>query len=779
MWTRWLPWRYVLSRVARSQGFIDPVAVLSRLHRFAQPSEVAEPIELLRAGVVFHARGLINTRAIQHNLDWVWPYWVARQFDPTDPSFIPRAFSITHVNLSHRNWTAVGLPDCDELPIVDPRGLMTPILDGWSLDAWVVPEEGGAALIPSQEKEAIQRLFLEPRPVIETKTQRDGLRLRTRADVASDGDGVAARLTATAASDRPAWIVISARPTNPEGVSFIHKIKARQSGRRWTLDEGRRIEFDAAPDRVSLSDYRRGDVAIHLHKPFDADEIECNVGLATGAAMFRMTPGEEMEVEAQVPIASVKPERGPRSRDGAISDGAAGRGGGGSIDIDASWRAAMASTCRMEAPDEWMRFLFDASLRTMVLHSPGDVYPGPYTYKRFWFRDASFILDAMLALGMTERVERVLATYPARQQSSGYFRSQKGEWDSNGEAIWILHRFARRSGRSLTPRQIESVRKGADWIRRKRLPKAPGDLHSGLLPAGFSAEHLGPNDHYYWDAFWSVAGLESASALLAESGEKSAARDFLDEAKDLRESIDASIERGVKHRDRPGVPAAPSRRMDAGAIGSIVCAYPLGLWQPTDDRLLATVDFLIDNCFVHDGFFQDMIHSGVNSYLTLHVAQSLLRAGDPLRAWRFIEEVARLASPTGQWPEAIHPLTDGGCMGDGQHVWAAAEWALMMRNCFIREEGDGLIIGQGLPAKWLDAKEPLSFGPTLTDFGAVRVQLTPRDGETHVRWEAEWRDAPPMMEVRLEGAPPAAVDPEAGEATVRRVSGADRAAPTA
>jgi len=32
---------------------------------------VAEPIELLRAGVVFHARGLINARVIQHNLDWV------------------------------------------------------------------------------------------------------------------------------------------------------------------------------------------------------------------------------------------------------------------------------------------------------------------------------------------------------------------------------------------------------------------------------------------------------------------------------------------------------------------------------------------------------------------------------------------------------------------------------------------------------------------------------------------------------------------------------------
>lgn len=56
--------------------------------------------------------------------------------------------------------------------------------------------------------------------------------------------------------------------------------------------------------------------------------------------------------------------------------------------------------------------------------------------------------------------------------------------------------------------------------------------------------------------------------------------------------------------------------------------------------------------------------------------------------------VAKLASPMGQWPESIHPRTCGGCMGDGQHVWAAAEWVLMIRNCFIREEKEPIIFIQ-------------------------------------------------------------------------------------
>jgi hypothetical protein len=59
----------------------------------------------------------------------VWPFWVRRQFDPLDKAFVPRSFALTQVNLTNRNWTAVGLPDHTAYPIVDPRGLVTPYFD--------------------------------------------------------------------------------------------------------------------------------------------------------------------------------------------------------------------------------------------------------------------------------------------------------------------------------------------------------------------------------------------------------------------------------------------------------------------------------------------------------------------------------------------------------------------------------------------------------------------------------------------------------------------------
>jgi hypothetical protein len=429
-----------------------------------------------------------------------------------------------------------------------------------------------------------------------------------------------------------------------------------------------------------------------------------------------------------------------------------------------SWQEALVGCCTFRTPDRRLKFLFDAALRTLVLHSPREVYPGPYTYKRFWFRDAAFILDALLALRLPDRVEPCLLLFPDRQKRNGYFHSQEGEWDANGEAIWIIHRFARLSGRTLPAALLRAVGKGARWICDKRLDDDLDAPHGGLMPAGFSAEHFGPNDYYYWDDFWSAAGLFAAADLLA--GETPAAHvlAWRREAELLLAAVDRSLTRSADKRIRPGVPSSPYRRMDSAAVGALAASYPLRLWQPRDQRLLATAEFLLAHCMVNGGFFQDMIHSGINPYLTLHLAQVLLRAGDP-RAAELIEAVAALASPTGQWPEAIHPRTGGGCMGDGQHVWAAAEWVLMLRNCFVREEEpDKLILASGIPSGWLAPGEELRFGPTLTPHGELTVIVTPRPTGARVRWRGRWREKAPVIEVLLPGHGP--VRPRAGETAV-------------
>ena len=736
-WMKWLPWRFAVRYVARKHGFLDPIALLGRLHNFAQPSEVGEPIELLRAGVVFHARGLINSRVIQHNLDWVWPYWIERQFDPHDESFIPRAFSITHVNLTNRNWTAIGYPDFQELPIVDPRGLLTPFLDGWSLDGWLLAEDG-RCLLPSRAPASHQvlELDLDPGVRIQTETQQNGLALITSAWVQLESGVPVCKLRLRARADANAWLVLALRPQNPEGVSFIHQVGLSKERNGWIIDDTRRVEFSVPAERHHVSDYRSGDVYIHLEELDDQLEGVCDVGMVTAAALFPVKAGEEGEITATIPLAVADTEM---------------------LEADA-WKHARQDLCRLSCPDPHYQFLYDAAISSLILHSPDDVYPGPYTYKRFWFRDAAFIIHALLCVGLTSRAERALARFPDRQTVLGYFRSQEGEWDANGEVLWILQRYFAMTGRMPLGDWSGPIQRGARWIVRKRLDDGLEAPHAGLLPAGFSAEHLGPNDYYYWDDFWGIAGLRAAAAMMAHL-DAGCCEEFERAAEDFSVAVDRSLARCAQRLGRPAMPASPYRRLDAGAIGSLAFGYPVQLCAPDDPRLLDCVEFLLERCFVNGAFYQDMIHSGLNAYLTLHVAQILLRAGDP-RHLDLMDAVAALASPTGQWPEAIHPRTGGGCMGDGHHVWASAEWILMLRNCFVREEGEGLVLCAGIPARWLDQEGPIHFGPAPTAFGAVSIDIMPGTGAPpRVDWRGDWHQGAPAIEVRLPGYEPVAAGP--------------------
>lgn len=754
MWMKLLPWRFIVRRMARRHGFLDPLEVLSHLRRFAQPSEVAEPIELLRAGAIFHARGLLNSRVIQHNLDWVWPYWVERQFDPRDVAFVPRAFSLTHVNLTHRNWTAVGLPQCGATPIVDPHGLVTPFFDGWSIDGWIISDDGHE-LIPSRLPSVRQHLGFENGLAIETESVVRDLSLRSTVDVQMHEGHPVLRIQYRAFSHRPARLAIALRPYNPEGVSLLHDVTLRENRREWIVNDKAEVRFSIPCKDQVLCNFIEGDAYVALRSPRNSADmgIRCDVGLATAAAIFEIAPNEPCELTVSVPL---NHDRTYGSK--SIVDS-----------LPETWDAALEDHCRLRIANQKFQFLYDAAIRTVLLHSSEDIYPGPFTYKRFWFRDAAFVLNALLCAGFLRRAELALDKFPERQNPLGYFHSQDGEWDSNGEALWIMRRFCEFAGHPPKPAWEYSIKIGGRWIQNKRMKGDGGTAHAGLLPAGFSAEHLGPNDYYYWDDFWGVAGLRSAAWMLEQLEAAENARELNEHADDFTQAIDESLAKAAERLGRPAMPAAPYRRLDAGAIGSLVADYPLQVIPPADPRLMDTMEYLMTQSLVHGGFFQDMIHSGINPYLTIHMAQVLLRAGDA-RYYDLMLAVANLASPTGQWPEAIHPRTRGGCMGDGQHVWAAAEWIVMVRNCFVREEGENrLMIGSGIREDWV-GDEGFEFGPAPTCFGPVTIKASRMDSAIRLSWEAKWHGASPEIEIAVPGFRRFTAEPGQSETVLQRVS---------
>ncbi len=730
---QWILWKYLIGRTARAYNILDPVQLLAKLRSFSQPSEVQEPIELLRAGIIFQARGLINARVIQYNLNWIWPYWVVRQYDPADHSFVPRAFSFSHINLTHRDWTAVGRHDLPVYPLVDPHGMITPLFDGWSLDFWFIPEKG-EALLPSKLHHVSQKVRFNPHFRVHTVAKKNGDQIESEAslEVADKRPRLVVQIRAR--SPRSGDLVVSLRPFNSEGISFVDDVQMVADNSGWVVNKKTYVDMAPVPDRVQFSNFQKGDVFHRLSRDLTSrDSIQCKLGLCSAAALFKVDRDQTRQVTLSIPLSRELRRQRPVQQPGRYS-----------------WDEFLKGTCRVNLPDERIQFLFENAVRTLLMLSAADVYPGPYTYRRFWFRDACLMLQPMLYLGFKNRTQRLLQQFMARQDADGYFLSQKGEWDSNGQVLWIIGKYQQATQRPLPDQWIKAILKGVRWIMAKRLPKGGDTMHGGLLPAGFSAEHLGPNDFYFWDDFWAIAGLRSAARISRMSVSGAVADDLDLAANDFEQTVWQVIESIGEDKSQGGIPASPYRGLDAGAIGSMVADYPLQLLPAGDRRIMATLNRLLEAHTFHAGFFQDMVHSGVNAYLTLDLAQTLLRAGD-MRFRQLIETVADLASPTGNWPEAIHPFSGGGCMGDGQHGWAAAEWVMMIRNLFVREEGSRLVLGSGIFPQWLQSGSRISFGPALTDFGSIRIDLSQTNGSWKLNFDGQWHAAPQSVEIRVPG----------------------------
>src|SRR5438477_408636 len=143
----------------------DIVRHLSTFQRLGETVEVQLPTEVLPVGARTVLRALRTRAAAQLGPDWVWPYWLERQIDPRDPAFVPRGHLPFLANLTNRNWTMVGNVASPWEAIVDPRGLVTPWYDGWSLDWWVGADDRWH--VPSRDAGVRQRL-LDAAPVVET-----------------------------------------------------------------------------------------------------------------------------------------------------------------------------------------------------------------------------------------------------------------------------------------------------------------------------------------------------------------------------------------------------------------------------------------------------------------------------------------------------------------------------------------------------------------------------------------------------------------------------------
>ncbi|MBW3556310.1 MAG: hypothetical protein KY454_05135 [Actinobacteria bacterium] len=729
----------------------DIVRYLTTFQRLGETVEVELPSELLPVGARTVFRAVRTRAAAQLGVDWVWPHWLERQLDPTSAAFVPRGHLPVLTNVTLRNWTAVGTVGSTAKGIVDPRGLLTPWYDGWSLDWWIGAEDRWH--FPSREV-AVRQSPVEDTPVVETVMRVPGGDAVQRV-YAIAGEETLAVVEIVNRSRTPFAVALAVRPYNPEGLAVVERIALH--GRTVTVDGRPALFLPKAPPATAASTFHDGDCAGAVtsartteHFP---DGLRCDAGLAQAAFVFPLAHSATLRVA--VPLGAER-----RSRRRRLSRRRARRALNvphplpPSETVVRGWQAQTEHRgMRLVLPPGRLASAVEANRRYLLLfHEGGDVVPGPFTYHRFWFRDAAYLLAALDRYGFHREAAEVIRHFPARQRVDGFFFSQRQEWDANGSAIWSMAEHWRLTG-DLSCIDVDSVARGARWIERKRHAKRrrKDPALRGLMPASISAEHLGPFDYFYWDDFWSLRGLRDAAVLLGAAGQAKLASEVASWAASLEADLGASMAMVAERTGSLVIPAGPRRRVDTGIIGSLVACSPLQLLPPHHPGMAATVEAVRQRFCVGPAFYQGISHTGQGTYLTLQLAAVELAAGDR-RCLERLQWLVELATPTFTWPEAIHPTLGGGCMGDGHHGWAAADFLSLVRNLLVTEVEGGLVLAAMLPGEWRGQAVEVHDAPT--HFGTLSFAIRWHGDRPALLWELDRRSGSDPVTLRAPGLDP-------------------------
>ncbi len=710
------------------------------------------PDELIALNLDILSRSFYNINAIQPNSDWVWPYWVEKQYNPKDTSFLPSSY--LSINLTNRNWTGFSSPHSDHEAIVDPRGLVTPLYDGWSLDYWVKRRD--EVFCPSRMEASDFHQSLENKsPIVRSTLYKSLLKVTSEA-LMTEEDGKAYVVVfyhvEPVGHDKIDFtFYVSLRPYNPESIIPVFSIDYDQSANVFTVNGDDKVVLDRVPDRVVVSNQEHGDCYYQISNPNGngngnghgpLHKAEDKAGLCNAFAEF----GSEVDslnsfsLKVIVPMAGGEVPASLRERSFSALR---------SRTME-EWSKKKLGSMKIVTPDSRINEAFEASKNNLlILVDKEEVTPGPFTYHKMWFRDAAYTVTALLKMGFSDDVRRILEFYFKRQKPDGFFESQNGEWDSNGQVLWTLSQYYLFTGdREFIEKHYAELAKGADWIfkTRKKTAKDATERHWGLLPAGYSAEHFGPSNYYYWDNYWGWAGVRDLIAIGKALGKNVSSMETENAAylADIEKSILATQE----FLGEAYIPSSPYRKKDSSLIGTVASVYPLQMFHPSRPDVQLTLKLIRKRFMQSTAFFHKLLHSGYNVYLTAQVAECYIQDRSTL-ALPILEWILDHASATYTFPEAIHPETDGGCMGDGHHGWASAELLHLIRNMLFHEEGDKLVFFPVIHEHWTEIQDGIRVTNAPSHFGTIDFTLSNESGVLEFQLNGALERPPRIIEINM------------------------------
>ncbi len=318
---------------------------------------------------------------------------------------------------------------------------------------------------------------------------------------------------------------------------------------------------------------------------------------------------------------------------------------------------------------------------------------------------------------------------------------------------------------------LPSMQKGADFLMRARVG-APGfsewvrgswpayaavekyakPWDPGLLPGGGgeggsdSAFRLPYRPHAneqelrafaqqvplqsYFHNFFAVLALRSFARVLQEAG-KGDPSPYLKAADEYVEALETSIRKAMERFGIYWIPAGPEGHVKMSITGAVL--YPCHVFPPHHPIVTGTFEYFRSQDKLNlapPGFYGT--HPDRWSFTQWFLIMGELIRNEHPQAQRTFDTYLRCMWLPGSWRENFREPHSRYAFGDQPDLLNASLFVDMLRGFLIREEGDDLLVADGMHPLWLPAGEEISVKSAPTDFGGA-VSYTMRrskDGKT-------------------------------------------------
>lgn len=415
------------------------------------------------------------------------------------------------------------------------------------------------------------------------------------------------------------------------------------------------------------------------------------------------------------------------------------------------WQTLADSAARIRVPcRKASDALKAAHVCQMIANDHGEVRGGEGFYDQFYIRDGAYQVLELEEAGMWDAARKSVELYLPRQRPDGRFESQRGQFDANGQAVWVLWQYHKITGdRAWLERVYPAMRKAVDWTIQARR-QAPADSpFAGLLPNALAdGEFLwNGKQHIVGYDFWNLRGMlcaADAARILGRTGE---ADELTQEANRYREAIEAAWKRtGLAH-------FPPSWETVGTHWGNTETLWPTAIFAPEDARVAALSRFVrrefaggfVEGTIRWVGHAEPVIHPYMGAYTTM---ADLVRGNDEQVVedfyWYLLHSTAAHAFPEGIYPERRYAWSE-----TIPHVTGACNYAILLRHMLVHEAGDELHLLTAVPDGWLGEGQEIHVERLPTHFGEMDFQVYGTAEGVEVKLKPPTRNPPARIVLRL------------------------------